>query len=470
MALTTTLAVPADRGLTRAGLGTVLLGAALAPIDLFVVNVALPTIDADLRASTATLEWIVAGYGIAFALLLVVGGRLGDAFGRRRLFMIGLAAFTVTSLICGIAPDADVLVLARVAQGASAALLVPQVLSIIQASTSTERRSRILGYYGAVGGISMVVGLLLGGLLLTADIAGAGWRPIFLVNVPIGIAVIWLARRTLPESRATEPLGIDGWGTLLLGVALVTLLVPLLEGRALGWPVWCWVMLLICPFAATAFVAVERRRERAGAAALLPMSLLRVPSMRTGLLLAVPFFVGFGGFLFVYALTLQDGLHLDPLGSGLALTPLAVAFLVSSLLSSRLVARFGFRLIAFGAVVHVVGLVTLIATTLLSWPNLDVLALAPGTILCGLGPGLTGPTLFRLVLSGVPAESAGVGSGVLTTTQQTSLALGVAVLGTVFATVTAADGMEAALVLVTAVQAALVAGIAIVATRLPHKA
>jgi MFS family permease len=463
----TTMLDPAEtRPLSRAGLGTVLLGAALAPIDLFIVNVALPTIDTDLKASTATLEWIVAGYGIAFALLLVVGGRLGDAFGRRRLFVAGLAAFTLTSLACGLAPTAAVLVLARVAQGAAAAMMVPQVLSIIQATTSGEHRSRTLGYYGATGGIAMVIGQLLGGVLVSANIAGTGWRPIFLVNVPIGLVGLLLARRTLSETRASDPLGIDRLGTGLLGVTLLTLLIPLMEGRALGWPVWCWVLLAIAPLAAVGFVVVERRTEADGAVPLLPMSVLRMPSMRRGLAIAVPFFTGFGGFLFVYALTLQDGLHLGPLDSGLALTPLAVAFLVSSLLSGGLVRRFGHRVVIAGTAVQLLGLLTLIATVVAAWPNLGVVDLAPGTLICGAGQGLTAPTLFRVILSRVPAESAGVGSGILTTTQQTCLALGVATLGTLFAALSTTS-MEGALVTVTAVQSVMVAGTAIAAKRLP---
>lgn len=463
---TTTLAATGTRSLSRAGLGTVLLGAALAPIDLFIVNVALPTIDTDLHATTATLEWIVAGYGIAFALLLVVGGRLGDAFGRRRLFLAGLSAFTLTSLVCGLAPTATALVLARAAQGAAAAMMVPQVLSIIQATTTGEHRARTLGYYGATGGIAMVIGQLLGGVLVSADVAGAGWRPIFLVNVPIGVLGVVLGRRTLPESRASDPMGVDRAGTALFGVALLTLLIPLMEGRALGWPVWCWVLLGLFPCTAAAFVAVERRLEAAGGVPLLPMSLLRTPAMRRGLGIAAPFFAGFGGFLFVYALTLQDGLHLGPLGSGLALTPMAVAFLVTSLLSSRLVSRLGHRVIVLGLSVQLLGLLTLVATVLAAWPALDVLDLAPGTLITGAGQGLAAPTLFRVILSRVPAGSAGVGSGMLTTTQQTSLALGVATLGTLFAALSA-SGMASALGTVTLVQAAMTALVALAARRLP---
>ncbi|OXM74467.1 MULTISPECIES: MFS transporter [Amycolatopsis] len=466
--MTTTLAPAETRpALTRGGLSTVLLGAALAPIDLFIVNVALPTINADLHTTTATLEWIVAGYGIAFALLLVVGGRLGDAFGHRRVFSLGLAAFTLTSLVCGIAPTAGVLVAARVAQGAAAALMVPQVLSIIQATTTGEQRSRMIGYYGATGGIAMVVGQLLGGVLVSADLAGSGWRPIFLVNVPIGVLGLVLARRLLPETRARNPLGMDGWGTGLLGLTLLTLLVPLMEGRALGWPAWCWVLLAAFPFAAAAFVTVERRLEARGVTPLLPPSLVRMPSVGRGLSVAVPFFAGFGGFLFVYALVLQDGLHLGPLASGLALTPMAVAFLVMSLLSSRFVARLGHHVIVLGTTVQVLGLLMLIGAVLLSWPDVTVLALTPGMLVTGAGQGLAGPTLVRVVLSRVPAESAGAGSGMLTTTQQSSLALGVATLGTLFVALTGTWGVAGALLLVTGVQAVMMVGVAVSARRLP---
>jgi MFS family permease len=456
-------------GLTSAGLVTVLLGAALPLIDFFIVNVALPTIDADLHASTATLEMVVAAYGITYAVLLVVGGRLGDAFGRRKLFTAGLTAFTLTSLACGIAPTADVLVASRAAQGASAALMLPQVLSIIQATTTGEQRSRALGLYGATGGISTVIGQLLGGVLVAANIGGTGWRPIFLVNVPIGLVGLLLAKRTVPESRAANPVGVDRWGTTLLGISLVALLVPLMEGKALGWPVWTIVLLAVFPFATMAFLRVERRLEAAGGMPLLPPSVLRMPSMRRGLAVGAPFFTGFGGFMFVYAVTLQDGLHLGPLGSGAALTPMAVGFFSMSMVSSRLVARFGQKVVVVGSSIQLIGILMLIGATTMLWPNLNVLDLAPGMLFCGLGQGLAMTTLFRVILSKVPTEIAGVGSGVLTTTQQTFLALGVATLGSLFVSLSSPDslGMKSAFMLVIGLQAVLTVGVVIFARRLP---
>jgi EmrB/QacA subfamily drug resistance transporter len=453
--------------LSAGGLATVLLGTALPMIDFFIVNVALPTINTNLHASTATLELVVAGYGIGYALLLVLGGRLGDTFGRRRLFLAGITAFTLTSLLCGVAPTAALLVVARALQGASAAMMLPQVLSTIQATTTGQRRSRALGFYGAVGGLASVVGQLLGGALVSADIAGTSWRPIFLVNVPVGIVGLVLARRTVPETRSANPIGIDRLGTVLLGVTLLTLLVPLMEGRALGWPVWIWVLLGVAPVAAVAFVLVERRAEANGRVPLLPPSIMRMPSMRQGLVLAVPFFASFGGFMFVYAVTLQDALRMAPFAAGVALTPLAVGFFVVSLLSSRLVTRFGSRVVSYGAVVQGVGVATMIGTTLLAWPNLTTLDLAPGLVLVGVGNAMAMTTLFRVVLSRVPAERAGVGSGALATTQQTSLALGVATLGSAFAALSPSMGTRDAFVLVLGVMLAIAVLIAIGGRKLP---
>ncbi|MDT7724216.1 MAG: hypothetical protein QOI21_792 [Actinomycetota bacterium] len=456
-------------GLTPAGLVTVLLGAALPLIDFFIVNVALPTIDADFNASTPTLELVVAAYGIIYAVLLVVGGRLGDAFGRRKLFIAGLTAFTITSLVCGLAPTAEMLVVARAAQGASAALMLPQVLSIIQATTSGEQRSKALGMYGATAGISMVIGQLLGGVLVAADLAGTGWRPIFLINVPIGLLGLFLAKKTLPETRSANPLGVDHLGTVLLGVSLLSLLIPLMEGGALGWPAWTIVLLALFPFVFAAFVTVERRLERAGGVPLLPPSVLKMPSIRRGLGVGAPFFTGFGGFMFVIAMTLQDGLHLGPLASGAALTPMAVGFLATSLVSSRLVTRFGQRVVSFGLFMQVAGLMVMLGSILLAWPDLNAFDLAPGMLLCGVGQGMAMTTLFRVVLSKVPTELAGVGSGVLTTTQQTFLALGVATLGSLFGSLSAADslGIEGAFLLVIAIQAVLSFGVALLARTLP---
>ncbi|WP_433292109.1 MFS transporter [Pseudonocardia sp. CA-142604] len=455
--------------LTTAGMITVLLGAALPVIDFFIVNVGLPTIQTDLHASTATLELVVAAYGVAFAVLLVLGGRLGDAFGRRRLFLLGLALFTLTSLVCGIAPNGVTLVLARAAQGAAAALVMPQVLSIIQAGTTGEHRSRALGFYGATSGMSSLVGQLFGGSLVAADLWGTGWRPIFLVNVPIGLIGLLLARRTVPESRATNPAGVDRWGTALLAVSLLSLLIPLTEGGSLGWPWWTLVLLVAFPFAAYGFFRVETRLEARSRMPLLPPALLRTASVRHGLAVAIPFFCGFGAFMFVYVVALQDGLHFGPFDSGLALAPNAVAYFSMSLISSRLVARYGQKVVVAGSAIGALGFAALAGTGLLTWPNVAIWELVPAMMVIGLGNGLAQTTLFRVVLSRVPTDLAGAGSGVLTTTQQTSMALGVAVFGGLFAALSSGGPLdfEGAFALTFEVLAVLRVAVAVLARKLP---
>ncbi|MGF1426023.1 MFS transporter [Kitasatospora sp. LaBMicrA B282] len=454
--------------LTTAGLVTVLLGAFLPMLDFFVVNVALPTIDAQLKAGPAVLELIAAGYGIAFAVLLVLGGRLGDSLGRRRLFLIGVAAFAVTSLACGLAPTAWTLVAARVAQGASAALLTPQVLAIITATTAGNQRARALSIYGAVGGISVVIGQVLGGMLVQADLFGTSWRSIFLLNVPFALLTMVLAVRSVPENRSDTPNRVDVPGTVLLSVALLSLFVPLMEGRAVGWPLWTWLLLALFPFAAWAFVVVERRTERAGGSPLVPLSLLRIPEMRRGLGIAVPYFGNFGAFMFIIAITLQQGLKLSPVDAGWALVPLAVGYFTSSLAGPRLIGRFGSRVITAGSLINPLGTVVLLVTVLTDYRGLGVLTLLPGMALTGLGNGLIGTPLFRVVLAKVPHDRAGVGSGLLATTQQSSLALGVATLGTLFLSLEPSLGTAHGLALVLGIELVGAALISFLSTRLPR--
>ncbi|MFD8413614.1 MFS transporter [Streptomyces sp. NPDC059650] len=450
------------------GLFTVLLGAALPMVDFFIVNVALPAIDHDLAAGPAVLELIVGGYGVAYAVLLVLGGRLGDTAGRRRLFLAGMAAFGLTSLACGLAPTAWTLVAARVAQGAAAALMLPQVLATIQATTQGPRRARAMSLYGATGGLSMVAGQVLGGVLVAADVAGLGWRSVFLVNVPAALAGLVLAARTVPQTRSDRPASVDVPGTLLLALSLVSLLVPLTEGRATGWPLWTWLLLGTFPVAAVGFVAVERRADRLGRTPLVPPSLLRLPSLRRGLVLLVPFSIGFSGFMFVMAVVLQEGLHKGPVAAGLALAPMALAFFGASLAGPRLTGRFGSRVVTAGAVFQAVGITVVLLTLRYGGPQPGVVELAPGVAVAGLGQGFQLPVLIRLMLADVPADRAGVGGGVVTTTQQSALALGVATLGSLFLALTAAHGMRTALTTALLVQLALIALTAALSLRLPR--
>jgi len=439
--------------------------------DFFVVNVALPDIGRDLSASTSALELVMAGYAVAYALGLVTGGRLGDAFGRKRLFLCGMAAFTLTSALCGLAPTATALVLARIAQGGAAAAMVPQVLATLQATTTGQERARALSAFGATGGLAAVFGQLGGGLIVAADILGTSWRPVFLLNVPIGIAAIAVAARVLPDTRSDRPARVDLPGTALLGAAVLALLVPLVEGRARGWPVWAWVSLAAAPLLVWALLVVENRIERVGRTPLLPPSLLRLPGMRRGLVMGVPFFTGFGGFMFVYAEFTQIAMGWSALTAGLALTPMALLFLTVSLSTARLLARWGRRsVITLGAVLQGSGLLLLAATVLAAGDGVAPIDLTAGLLLTGAGQAMVMSPLIGVTLADVPPSSAGAGAGLFSTLQQVALALGVAVFGSVFLELRPAHGQAQAYVAAVLLQVVAAVVVVAVARRLPRHA
>ncbi len=418
-------------GLSTAGLAVILAGFALSIADMFIVNVALTTIGNDLHASDSALELVVSGYGITYALGLVMGGRLGDAFGRRRLFVYGLVAFTATSALCGFAPHIGFLIAARLLQGAAAAMLVPQVLSTIQAATTGEARAKAISLYGATAGLAAVAGQIIGGLLLALDIGDSGWRSVFMINVPVGLVALLFVRR-MPATKAAQRPGLDYLGTALFGVAMICVLVVIVEGGSLGWPVWLWALLVVAALVTAILVRVERGLEARGGSPLLPPSILARHSMRTGLMAFVPFSIGFGSFLFVYALVAQENFGLGALASGAVLSPFASAFFVMALFTPRISARIGRRIVSVGAVVQGVGLLLLALLIAVAWPHLAVGWVLVILAFTGIGQALIGPTLFRMVLADVPISAAGTGSGVLVTSQQTATALGVTVGGTLY--------------------------------------
>jgi EmrB/QacA subfamily drug resistance transporter len=419
-------------GLHGVGVFVLLAGAFLPIMDFFITNVALPSINASLHANPAELELVIAGYGVAYAALLVLGGRLGDRLGRHRVFVAALVGFVVMSLACGVAPTAGWLVAFRVLQGATAALLIPQVLATFQHTLKGERKARAIAMYGATSGIAAVIGQIVGGLLVSADIAGTSWRPIFLVNVPIGLVVLLVASRVVPNTRSPHPVGVDGQGTALFAATLVALLLPLTEGHTLGWPWWTWTLLALAVVLASITVVVERSAEARGEVPLLPPSLLRLPSMSRGLGMVLLFSVGFGAFMFVFALTVQDGLHQDALHGGLAIAPMAVLFFLGSVLAPRMLTRFGRAAMAAGAVIQLVGLAALVLVVTSDWPHVSLWSMAVPLALAGAGQSMLFTGLFRSVLADVPGHLGGVGSGALITLQQSGLALGVATLGTLY--------------------------------------
>lgn len=426
-------ASPADApALGPVALTTLLFGAFLPMLSFFIINVALPAIGSDLRAGSGELQLVVGSYGIANATLLVVGGRLGDGFGRKRLFLWGLAGFTLMSLLCAIAPKIGVLLAARAIQGAAAAAMTPQVLSKISSLLTGAHRARAMAMFGVAGGLAAALGQILGGVLVSADLFGLGWRTVFLVNVPVGLVAIVLAARLLPETRAINRLRVDGVGAGLLALMLVLLLLPLTEGRPLGWPLWTWICLAAVIPTAVALGLHQHRTERSGAAPLIPPSVLKLRPMRIGLVLALGFFTTFGGFMFVFALATQGEAGMSPLEGGLSLLPMAIGFLITSIYGPRLQIRYGAGLIVRGWLVQSVGYAGLGVVALTLWPDVTPLRMALPMLVCGFGSGLVMVPLMGVVVGQVPLQQAGLGSGILLTTQQTCIALGAATVGTAY--------------------------------------
>jgi MFS family permease len=449
------------------GLAVVLAGFALSIADIFIVNVALTTIDRDLHASVSGLEMIVSGYGITYAIALVLGGRLGDAFGRRRLFTWGVVAFTATSALCGFAPTIGILIAARLLQGASAAMMVPQVLATIQATTTGEERAKAISLYGATAGLAAVVGQILGGLLVAANIGQSGWRAAFMINVPVGLLVLLLIRK-VPETKADRKPGFDVPGTTLFGAAMISLLIVIVEGQSLGWPPWLWGLLVISAASTAALVGVERRLEARGGSPLLPLSILVRHSMRTGLMAMVPFSIGFGAVMFVYAMVAQRDFGLGPLAYGLVLAPFASAFFVVALFTPKIAAKLGRRIVTLGAAVQGAGLLLMALLLGTTWPDVPLALVLLILAFTGIGQALIGPTLFRMILADVPPAAAGMGSGVVVTSQQTATALGATVGGALFLALGAALGEASGAVVVIVLLAVFSLSVFLVSLRLPE--
>ncbi|ARP90413.1 MFS transporter [Bordetella genomosp. 9] len=420
--------------LSRAGLYLLLAGQLLPMIDFSIVNVALDAMARSLHASEMELELIVAVYGVAFAVCLAMGGRLGDNYGRRRLFGWGVLLFTVASLLCGMANTVWLLLAARALQGVAAALAVPQILATIHVSLRGHEHSRALGLYGAIGGLAFVIGQVLGGLLVSMDVAGLGWRSVFLINLPIGLAVLAYTRRLLPETRSPHPASIDKPGTALLAVVILGLLIPMAVGPVLHWPWPCEALLAAVPALLYALWRVELRQERRKAFPLLPPSLLRTSSVRFGIWIAILFFSSWSGFMFSMALTFQAGAGMSAMSSGNAFIAMGVTYFIGSLLTSRAVARFDkVPVLVFGCLVQMAGVLSLMLTMRAVWPEPTVFNLMAATLPIGFGQAFIVGCFFRIGLSEVPPDQAGAGSATLSTVQQSALGLGPALSGSVLA-------------------------------------
>ncbi|WP_024805190.1 MFS transporter [Nocardia sp. BMG51109] len=404
-------------------------------LDVTIVNVAVPTIQEDLRAQYAQIEWIIAAYVLSFAAILITGGRLGDLYGRKRIFMAGMVLFTVASAACGLSSGPTMLIASRFLQGLAAGLMVPQILAILRESFPRRERAEAIAVYSAVCGSATAVGLALGALLVEWDLFGLGWRPIFLVNIPIGIITLIAARLWMKESRSVAAPRLDLIGVALVTAAILLLTYPLTEGRRLGWPAWTFFMIGASAVALMLLIGYERRRRRFEGSPLIDLGLFRSRPFTLGLISWLSFWICFGGFFLVWTLLMQAGLGWSPLragltslffavatgvGAGTSASVLAPRFGRSVLLAGGLLAGAGF--VGYGALVQHYGQ----ATT--SWQMM------PPMVLIGIGFGFVVAPTIDLVLGQVPTRAAGAASGLLNTGQQLGIALGVALVGIVFFT------------------------------------
>jgi len=414
-------------------------------LDVSIVNVATPSIQSTLHAAYADVQLVLAGYQLGFACFLITAARLGDMFGRRRLFLIGMFAFTAASIACGTASTIEFLIAARVVQGMSSALMFSQVLAIIQVVFPPEKRGGAFGAYGAVIGLGTILGPLTGGLLIQADLFADPWRAIFLVNVPIGVIAFLAALRLLPESKAPERPRLDVPGVALSAGGLALVIYGLSEGRTRGWPLWLDLGLGIGVGLLALFTWHEARLTRLGGSPLLDTVLFRDRAFRVGSLLNILFYMGVPAFFFVFNVYLQAGEGFSALRSGLATFAFALGATVTSANSDGIAKRLGNRVLLLGSGLLAVGMLSLVATIHLAGASPGVIEFVPAMLLSGLGFGLFVPPVIDLVLANVQRERAGAASGALATSQQVGGAIGVALIGVLFFTLVGRNAAPAAL-------------------------
>lgn len=413
-----------------------LVGAFLPPLDFFIVNVALPSIQGDLGGSSSTEQLVISSYAALYAVILITGGRLGDLFGRERMFVLGLLGFAAASTLCGLAWSPWALVCGRALQGATAAVMAPQALASVRAIFNERERHLALSIYGAVFGLASVIGQALGGILISLNVFGMGWRAIFLVNLPVALLVALFAVPFLKETRARDPRKLDLAGTALSMVTLGALIIPLVEGRERGWPWWSWLSLAAAPVLARWFWRYEGNLARSGDAPLLDPRVLEAPGLRRVLVVALLFYT-IAAFFLLLSVYLQQALHATPLHAGLVFLPYGAGYLLGPLTAPAFRRSIGRFVTPVGMSVEAAGL---IGVALLIWttpPGLlpAHLWFAAFLFVTGLGQGVSLPGLMHTATGSVASEFAGMMAGVLGSTLQVSAALSVAVIGGVYYTV-----------------------------------
>src|ERR1700749_2687086 len=399
-------------------------------LDATIVNVAAPSIHRDLGGGASTIQWLSAGYTLAFAVLLIAGARLGDILGRRRLFLVGSAGFPLFSAACAAAPAIGVLIACRALQGAFGVLMIPQGFGLMKEVFGDEAElNKALGLFGPATGGPMLAAPIIAGAVIDATFWGMGWRLVSLINVPIGVLVLPLAVRSLPRGGASRPgMKLDLGGVLLVGLALVAIIYPLIQGRADGWPAWSFAVLAAGAILLLVFVRYERHGQ---SNPLIEPKLLANRTYLSGVAVVLALFGAFGGLLLCVSLYGQLGEGWSPIHAGLSLTPMVVGIMIGMTASFALVNRLGRHLLHIGIILIALGIAD-IALTLAGTGSASTWDLVPGRALAGAGAGASFAQLFGFVLNSVNMNEVGSASGVLEATQQLSTSLGVAVLGTIF--------------------------------------
>ena len=403
-------------------------------VDVTIVNVALPSMRDGLGASDAQIEWVVAAYILAFALGLLPFGRLGDIIGRSRMFMWGMVAFTGASALCGLSPSIEFLIGARVLQGLGGAMMAPQVLAIATVSFPPEERGQAFSLFGLTAGLASVCGPILGGILIEAQLFGLDWQPIFLVNVPIGIAALVAGWFLIPRLPGHPALSNDFVGIALSAIGLVLVVFPIIEGRAYGWPLWAFAMLAVGVVFLAAFVVWTGRRARQDLPQLLNHDLITNRDFMFGAMVITIFASGIPGMFMVISLLLQAGFDFTPLQSGLTNLPFSVGVLIASFIAGRFGARYLRSRLATAATLLTIGIGALHFVIAGVTDVIDPWWFLPPLLVAGIGLGLGFSSLFQLVLRNVPPRDAGAGSGALQAFQQVGGAVGVALVGQIFFT------------------------------------
>ncbi|MEX2982686.1 MFS transporter [Streptomyces sp. C36] len=401
-------------------------------LDVTIVNVALPTIQRELDASPTQLEWISASYLLAFAVALITTARLGDVWGRKRIFLYAVALFGLASLWCSFADSPTELIVARVVQGLAAAGIAPQVMSTLQSTFEGRERATVFGLFGIVAGMAQALGLVVGGVLITANVGDLGWRTLFLVNVPVAALVIAFGAWLVPETKVPGGTRPNLLSAAVLTVGLVAVVFPLMEGRQYGWPVWCWLSLAAGVVAIVALALAEERGGGRRNAPLLPAGLFRDRSFSGGLAVLLLAFASYNGFLLVLTLWLQDGQGYSPLRAGLVTVSFCVGSLFTAVVAGRLTVRFGRGVVMAGCLLFAVGTLGVLVAARAAGGTVSSWSLVPGLVVLGAALNLIIPPLVTLFTSAVPPRHVGTASGIWSTTQQFGGSLGVAVMGSVF--------------------------------------